>query len=88
MSLLKMIAQYERETENYIRELEEKVKRLEQEAFNNTTLLMAGERAREQLLLHSIMNGAFDKDKIEAIRAAKAAASEDLSHVEGLTAEG
>jgi hypothetical protein len=72
-----MIANYERETEDYIKKLEAEIVRLKAEAFNATTLMMAGERAREQLLLHSIVNGAFDRKP-----------EENLEHVEGLTAEG
>ncbi len=65
MSLLKMIAQYERETENYILKLEVEIESLKEKLNESTRLLMAGEAARERLMFQAIVGGAFDKLKPE-----------------------
>ncbi len=70
MNLLKMIAAYDADRESYIRELEDKVLHLERQLSERTDLLMSGERLREGLMLKLIVSGAFDDDKVAAMRAA------------------
>jgi hypothetical protein len=66
MSLLGVIAEYDRERETYIASLEARIEELEAQRREYIDTMMRGVQEREQTTLKLIMAGAFDclvKDK-------------------------
>jgi hypothetical protein len=63
MSIMKRIAEYDREQEAYITLLEDKVERLENQVNELTTSMMRGIQVRERQTLDLIMAGCLTAPK-------------------------